>query len=94
MMAYNLVNQKFGRLTVIKRAGNDSHGERSWLCKCDCGNECVVSGYNLRSGHTKSCGCYMVDRIRESCRKFNEFYQNKNGDGVGVLSDGSEFLFD
>ena len=28
-----------------------------WLCKCDCGNEVAVSGSNLRTGHTQSCGC-------------------------------------
>lgn len=28
-----------------------------WKCKCDCGNEHVVSGGNLKSGDVKSCGC-------------------------------------
>ena len=28
-----------------------------WKCKCDCGNTTVVHGSNLRTGHTKSCGC-------------------------------------
>lgn len=93
-MAYNLVDQKFGRLTVLERAGRNSHGERTWRCKCDCGNECVVPSYALVKGRTRSCGCYMIDRIKETNHKFNEFYQDKNGNGVCILSDGSEFLFD
>lgn len=28
-----------------------------WKCLCDCGNEVVVTSSNLRSGHTRSCGC-------------------------------------
>lgn len=28
-----------------------------WLCKCDCGNECVVNHRYLRFGDTESCGC-------------------------------------
>ena len=28
-----------------------------WLCKCQCGNELIVSASNLKSGNTKSCGC-------------------------------------
>lgn len=32
-----------------------------WLCKCDCGNVINVKAYCLKSGHTKSCGCYHRD---------------------------------
>ena len=48
---------RYNRLTVIKRQGNDVQGRAAWLCKCDCGNETVVSGGNLRTGMVKSCGC-------------------------------------
>jgi len=53
----DMVNQKFGRLTVKERAPND--GTRAaWLCVCDCGNELIVDGKKLRTSHTRSCGCY------------------------------------
>ena len=29
----------------------------SWDCVCECGNRIKVNGDNLRSGHSKSCGC-------------------------------------
>ena len=28
-----------------------------WKCKCECGNEVIVTGNHLRTGHTTSCGC-------------------------------------
>ena len=28
-----------------------------WKCKCDCGNEIIASGKNLRAGRYVSCGC-------------------------------------
>lgn len=54
----DLTGMKFGRLTVIKMFGKNSNGKITWLCKCDCGNECVVIGNSLKTGNTKSCGCF------------------------------------
>ena len=54
----NLVNQRFGRLTVIKDDGTRTpHGQVKWLCQCDCGNFTHVKGTNLKRKHTQSCGC-------------------------------------
>ena len=36
--------------------------ERTWLCFCDCGNLTEVHASKLRSGHTKSCGCYCSEQ--------------------------------
>lgn len=60
----DLTGQRFGRLTVIDRVGKNRHREAVWSCQCDCGNECLVGGYNLRSGHSTSCGCLSVDKAR------------------------------
>ena len=54
--AIDLTNQSFGKLKVIRRIGS-KHGETLWECLCECGGRCNVTGYNLRSGKTKSCGC-------------------------------------
>ena len=54
----DLTNQIFGQLTVIERAENTISDNRAqWLCKCNCGNLCIVRGTYLRTGKTKSCGC-------------------------------------
>lgn len=53
----NLIGIKFTRLTPIKYTGTNKYRESLWLCQCDCGNKKIISGHNLKSGHTKSCGC-------------------------------------
>ena len=52
----DLIGQKFNKLTVIEKV-TDEKGKTKWRCKCDCGNEKIIRGDSLRSGHTKSCGC-------------------------------------
>lgn len=60
----------FGRLTVESRAPND--GTRAaWNCVCECGNETVVDGKKLRTGHTRSCGCYRAEVTAPSQGKQN-----------------------
>lgn len=52
----DLSNHKYGRLTVLKRDLNKDKDKPYWICQCECGNFVSVSGYSLKSGHTKSCG--------------------------------------
>lgn len=33
------------------------HVMHKYLCKCDCGNEIITTGYSLKCGDTVSCGC-------------------------------------
>lgn len=54
----DMVGLRFEKLLVIERVDKDKHGQARWLCSCDCGNETVVLGSNLRRGKTKSCGCW------------------------------------
>lgn len=53
----NLINQHFGKLTVINRAGSDKYGTALWKCRCECGNEIICWGSNLTQGRNQSCGC-------------------------------------
>ena len=70
----DLTGQKFGRLTVIERAEN--RGKRvTWLCKCECGNEIVIIGGNLKNGSTKSCGCYKKEMY--DSEEFKKIHSNK-----------------
>jgi hypothetical protein len=54
----DLVDQKFGRLTAIKESGRDKHGKVKWECLCACGNITTTIAGDLRSGKTRSCGCF------------------------------------
>lgn len=60
----DLTGQRFGRLTVIERAGADSHRQMLWKCVCDCGNETIVRGHALREREICSCGCFRKERSR------------------------------
>lgn len=54
----NLVGMKFDHLLVLKRDDTRKIIHSYWLCQCDCGTICSVAGTHLKTGHTKSCGCY------------------------------------
>jgi hypothetical protein len=56
------VGKTYGRLTVLEYAGvMPDRGGALWNCKCECGNEYTAWGVSLRSGNTKSCGCFQRD---------------------------------
>jgi hypothetical protein len=65
----NEVGNKYGRLFVASDAGCDKFGNKQWHCICDCGNEKVIIGTNLRKGLTKSCGCLHKEIAREEGKK-------------------------
>lgn len=58
----DIKGQTFGELTVVEMTdqrsrGKDNTGHVMWKCNCSCGKQDIlVSSYNLRTGHTKSCG--------------------------------------
>lgn len=53
----DLTGLKFDRLLVIKYEGKTKNGHSKWLCECTCKKKIIVSGNNLKSVHTRSCGC-------------------------------------
>lgn len=80
----DLTGKRFGRLTVIERAGS-SKNESLWLCHCDCGNDIVTWSSSLRRGLTRSCGCIASERMTEIHRK--------NGDHIIEGSDRSNLYW-
>jgi hypothetical protein len=65
----DMQDQHFGRLLVIAESGRDAKGDVTWLCRCDCGGEAVVSGSNLRTGNTTSCGCFRLEQLRKKATR-------------------------
>jgi len=53
--AVEMIGKKFGTLLIVGFAGKVK-GQRSWHCRRDCGAETIVSGRNLRSFNTQTCG--------------------------------------
>lgn len=72
----DLTGKRFGRLTVIKFYGHNKYGQPRWLCECDCGNTTVVTGSDIRSGATSSCGCLWKERIMEAKVTHGMSYSN------------------
>jgi hypothetical protein len=83
MKFIDLTGQKFNRLKPIKYLGKSK-----WLCLCDCGKNTIVTGKNLKRGHTKSCGCLNKEKgwrkntrkdrwIQEEINILKEFFPNK-----------------
>ena len=65
MNKIDMIGKRYGRLTVISQSESIKPGRLMWLCKCDCGNECVARGISLRRGDRKSCGCLSSENARQ-----------------------------
>ncbi len=52
----DITGQAFGLLTVTEESGRCANGQATWRCRCKCGKEVIVRGYDLRKGITTSCG--------------------------------------
>ena len=57
-MKQDLINEKFGKLTVKSKFGISKGRHVIYTCLCDCGNEKEILGIHLKSGKILSCGCY------------------------------------
>lgn len=71
-------NYKFGLLTAVKIVGKDSSNKTKWLCRCECGNEVILTTDRMNGkNQTKSCGCLRL-------RKGNQ-YSLKHGKSKSKL---------
>lgn len=70
MKNVELLGKRFGRLTVVAKVESLNYRSR-FLCKCDCGNEKLVLGQNLLSGHVQSCGCLHSEKSKARIVEYN-----------------------
>ena len=59
----DLTGKTFARVRVLSQA-ETRNSSIHWNCVCECGREFVTSGASLRSGRTKSCGCYVLEVLK------------------------------
>jgi hypothetical protein len=57
-MVVDISGKKFNRLLVLHLSDKKSKSGAIWHCLCDCGKYVDVNSLKLRTGKTKSCGCY------------------------------------
>lgn len=96
----DLSGRRFGRLVVV-----GPHPERTsykmirWICKCDCGNEKLITTANI-GNNTNSCGCLrntqgahsnkhrlwaVFASMHSRCEKtYDASYENYGGRGIKV----------
>ena len=83
----DLTGKVFGYLTVLEQAEDSitHNGQHlaAWKCQCKCGKIVSVRGHNLKTGGTKSCGCYNRGERAQLCackrrKKFNNYYEKDN----------------
>ncbi len=60
------VGVKYGRLLVLREEPRRKDGKVAYYChcRCDCGKLCLILKGNVKSGHTKSCGCLPPGNLR------------------------------
>ena len=61
------IGHRFGKLIALKRIEIPNSRASNYLCKCDCGNEKIVTYGHLKDKSTQSCGCYQVE-ARIKCK--------------------------
>ena len=67
MKPLDITNQRFGRLTAVRRIGLKKRNSL-WLFNCDCGQSYEATAIKVRRGEIVSCGCYRRD---ESARRLS-----------------------
>lgn len=75
--ASDMQGRQFGQLTVLSGATTNHEGRAMWLCLCTCGVRKNITGKNLRSGRTKSCGCLVSTRIIKTNTKHGHAKRHK-----------------
>ncbi len=81
----DITGQRYGKLIALEIVDFTKRGT-VWRCKCDCGNPKDVPLKDLRSGHTRSCGCLNTERRRATFRDAgHEQLIDMTGQQVGRL---------
>lgn len=75
----DIQGHKYHRLTVLENVPSNRYGKAKWKCLCDCGNFHEATTSDLRSGNTKSCGCWEMEErtIRAKSRDRNSVRLNQ-----------------
>ena len=85
------VGRTYYQLTLLRKVGRTSYGHNLYECLCTCGNKTVVNIHNLRSGHTRSCGCLWKNMPRKSPSTYNDLTGKRFGLWT-VLKRGEDYV--
>ena len=71
MALIDIKEKKFGRLKVIYLVGRTKDGRILWHCRCSCGKSKDILSWSLRSGNSRSCGCFVESHGMTGTRFYN-----------------------
>lgn len=81
----NEIGNKYGKLTVLEKVPRPEGRPAGayWLCQCECGNQKVIRGADLRAGSVNSCGCLygkhsIIDETGKHYGKLTVISQTEN----------------
>lgn len=72
-----MIGQRFGRLTVLQYVPaprKTAYRGRWVLCTCECGAVKPARVADLKSGGTKSCGCYGREQAAKALKRNNKHF--------------------
>ena len=76
----NLTGQRFGRLLVLRDLSKRKSRSIVYVCLCDCGTLKEATSKDLRSEHTKSCGCLNREVAKITAKiNFTKHGDNRRG---------------
>lgn len=76
MKFINIINKKFGKLTVIKKIRCKYDNKRfAWECICECGNTIEARVTQLKNGEIKTCGCGRIHNAKKHGMSKTIFYR-------------------
>lgn len=79
------VGEKYHRLTAKKFISLDKRSQAIWSWACDCGKEHLATAGSVRSGKTKSCGCYYREAVKKINKTHGMFYTSEYVIWAGMI---------
>lgn len=76
--AKDISGERFGKWTVLSRAGSNKDGRAMWLCECDCGTVRTVVGKTLIAGTSQCCGCTRKENAARASSNTNRKHGMRN----------------
>lgn len=88
----DLTGKRFGKLTVLEFAGTVKDYQKTWKCKCDCGNIKIIRQQHLVSGHTTTCGCGKLHLDNYVGRRFGHLFVLDRVDDYISVGNGKHYV--
>ena len=80
--ALDLTGLMINDILILEKTEQRNRGAVVWKCKCFCGNIFYASGYRIKNGEIRSCGCKRKIFRKENFEKAQKASKEKYVDGT------------